>query len=448
MSVNDDAHSESSWAVLNHVHSSASLCGVCDCDTKSDDFSWDALCYEPSSKTGSWHVAQSDASWEIFSDLQSLDGFDESSHFLGFEDCRPVPEVGTKCTWKKCCSLHVGTPFIELLRAGQFSCALSLLQTSPEPKLLAEQCDSSGDTALSWAVYKSSCRAIVAFEVVCQLLLLCPSKVKQRGSNTFLPLHDAAWGGAPSAIATLLCAAFPGALHDRAQRQSPHEVFWYHHSNSKCHCAWHSVDKMLLDALEIPNGYSSIDECLQSICSLRLSSVPEMHKMSAAEIQSGLNVSLPLANLFFDLLRATSSYAPFMASISEEILEGCVLTKRKRRETWHWCLSRRQRPPRGHIVPRPQPKFATDEIEYLREPSIKAGSKGVQRRRRAFKELANIMDGAGIVHQLSHDCMRRMPKKLRPRNDQQNWPSKKKLHCERAFERNEKSFNRGNFFRD
>lgn len=325
--------------------------------------------------------------------------------------------------------------FIELLSSSQFSCALSLLRSSPQPASLAEECDASGDTALSWAVYKSRLDPVPAFQVICQLLLLRPSQVKQRATNTFLPLHDAAWGGAPSAIATLLTAAFPGALHDRAQRQSPHEVFWYHHT--KHPRGWVPADNMLQAAL----GIRSNGDWLQTLSALHLNSMSELRLMSAAEIQSCLNISQALADLVVELFRAPST--PLHGAGMPSIPEDRPRYQNTRRSGLQ-SPTRRQRPSRGRVIPGSCAKLPSDETEYLREPSIKTGMYAVKRKQRTFRELFSIMDGSGTIHYLSQHEMRRMPKKVRSQKEQK-FPSKTKLCRERAFDRDEKASKCGQF---
>jgi hypothetical protein len=282
-------------------------------------------------------------------------------------------------------------------------------------------------------VYKSRLDPVPAFQVICQLLLLRPSKVKQRATNNFLPLHDAAWGGAPSAIATLLTAAFPGALHDRAQRQSPHEVFWYHHT--KHPRGWIPADNMLQAAL----GIRSDGDWLQTLGALHLNSMSELRLMSAAAIQSCMNISQSLADLLFDLFHAPHTPGAGMPSIPED----CPLSRITRRSGLQYS-TRRQRPYQFRFILGSCAKLPSDETEYLREPSIKAGMFGVQRRRRPFKEFLSIIDGSGTIHYLSQHEMRRMPKKVRSQK-QQKFPSKTKLCRERAFDRDEKTSRCGQF---
>lgn len=109
-----------------------------------------------------------------------------------------------------------GQRFITLVQQRRWTLATTALMVHTCPVNLATMTDRYGDSALSWAAYKAdksdSCRRLFSL-----LLILAPEMSRARDRiYGFLPLHSAAWGGAPCWVPALLALAHPAALQARS----------------------------------------------------------------------------------------------------------------------------------------------------------------------------------------------------------------------------------------
>lgn len=412
MTVDEDRQSDSSWTIL------------------------DPSAIRPSYSQSDVEV-RSDTSWDCISDRQiSSLVLDEQSLESGkSHPCTPRSEV-PNCSDNHSCSVcceSAGASFIECVVSGRWMCAISLLQRAADPQKLAVQRDGSGFSALSWAVYKCRSADIDCLRLICRLLILAPSDAKLRGMCRFLPLHDAAWGNAPSTIARVLCAVFPGALYDGGPGQKPHEVGQYHHTRRRTRFSWPEPETLLKDAVAL----GSEGQWLQDVVTMSLPPVAELRMMSVTKIESSLNVSRQVAQLLMDFIRVDHSLAT--------IPEACEVEVYGRRQG-----PRRLRWPRGIVAEVPEGLFKCDEVDVFREPEAKdcrrwAGLRHARNRRCSFSEVMILADGSGGVHKLSFHAAYGVPKSCQKSVKQPKWPSKMGMCCNRTRERDDKSLNCGIF---
>jgi hypothetical protein len=333
--------------------------------------------------------------------------------------------------------------FIDIVRSGYCRCAVNLLRTSAEPLKLAMQRDGSDDTVLSWAAYKANNTDVSWIELVCQLLILCPSDIRKRSTNGFLPLHDAGWGCAPSEIATLLCSAFPGALDDKVNHETPHQVCRYHACLKRSCFTWRPSERMLEDAMDLRSDV----HWLQTIASLRLSQFPELHTMSIEQMKHRFGVPQSIAQLvasFFQIKPGCLPYRFKLASIPEDLTVGLLAVQRRSNQGVY--ISRKQ-PPRGRTLRGVPEVSPIDEVDHVREVRAKneghyAGVRRVRRGRCPFKQSLCVRDGSGRMHHIELHCVRTMPKHLRRLAKQAKWPSKAGVRRDRARERDDKASDR------
>jgi hypothetical protein len=434
----DDTKSDTSWAKIGYMDVSR------DDDVRSN-LSWDLPCSElsvgfPSACAQSNDAGDSvagDSSWEILSDRNSGSWFDAdmNTSFTSFEEALPLMSNTDcdVCSADNPCSRHTGTLFVDIIRGGCCGCALNVLRTCPEPSEFAAQFDSSGDSALSWAVYKSTSEDIKWLELVCQILASSPSDISRRSTSKFLPLHDAGWGGASSEVATVLCAALPTALFDVVQGQTPHQLGHYHSVLKKQRFAWTTPEVMMQDALELRN----VKDWLQKLISIRWSNISQVASMCEGQIMNCFDVPFPIAKLVASFFKRKPRYSPYatcLASIPEHIGSNLVHPSRHN-------PPRRLHPPRGRALRARLPclPIDEDEVSHLQELVSKSQGRcaGIERsrgRRCSFKKSMKIMDGQGSVHFILLHSVRTLPKEFR-KVRQPKWPSKARVRRERDSDR-------------
>lgn len=419
----DDSRSDSSWLLAN-------------CDARSDS-SW--LCAGgPVIQQHGDDDMHSNASWNLV-----LDG-DHSTTLQN--QCRMMLE-GLRIKSKPECfsDLDRSTPLTELIRAGRPQVALHLLRKSPDPSQLASQLDSSGDTPLSWTVYKAKRDNIAWLELTCELLILAPSHVQKQNTMRFLPLHDAAWGNAPAAIATALCAIFPRGVDVCAHGLTPHQLGHYQHTSRRGMFSWPAPNNML----QVASALSSEGEWMETIAALRPSSLDQdvLKSMSAIDLQSNLGIQPAIAELiacFFAPPRIrTPEWALAMPSIPER---RCVRSQARP------VAQTRLRTRSGfYRLPCPSPAASTHarpelacDDHHMSEPWSKdsgyhAGLRRARNSRCSFQELMVINDGLGGIHHVSLHAVRGMPK-VSWKVKELKYASKKSLKRERQSDRSEKEY--------
>jgi len=144
-----------------------------------------------------------------------------------------------------------GGSWIDLINSKRWAAACGMLDMHKCPASLVQLRDEYGDSALSWAAYCAS-TSPGAIVLIRRILALAPAEARVLSSGTgFLPLHEAAWGNAATAVAILLCAAYPDAIYARARPggETPHQVGKTMHRNF----AWPSPEG-LLQAVEVPHA--------------------------------------------------------------------------------------------------------------------------------------------------------------------------------------------------
>jgi len=358
----------------------------------------------------------SNMSWDILSDTDQCMTPRDSCHILPKE-----------AQIKECVASDTSTSsLINLIRAGRAEVALHLLRNSPELAQVTED----GDTALSWAAYKAKRDNVAWLELVCELLIHAPADVKKRNWLQFLPLHEAAWGNAPAAIGTLLCAEFPYAMQMRAHGHTPLYLGHYHHTTSRRAFAWPSQEEML----SVASTLAQETDFLKTIAALQLSSFSQeiLRSMSAVEMQCHLGIQQPIAELIHSFLTPPQVRAPKWASTMPSIPE--------RRTFGHFGRDLARTPERSPCTDeKTLPELACDDI-FAREACAKntshcAGLHRVRNTRCSFRELTVVSDRQGGRFFLSTHSVRAMPKGSRGERQEQRWPSKVKQTQERKKDR-------------
>jgi len=394
---------------------------------------------------------QSDVSWDLVCDKRAL-----------------FPDEGPCCT-----SGHHGHSLIELIRSNRWRCALALLRgTEPWPLELAHQCDQDGDSPLAWAAYKATSTS-VCLEVVCALISAYPAALQRRGKNRFLPLHEAAWGNAPAAIATAICAAWPDALADTGPGQTPHEVGQYYHAKYRRNplkaFAWPERKQMLDRAAALGEK----PEWLEPLLALRLPSVSALQLLSVPKLEKSYALPHAAATLVMDLVHRQSSgcsgtkWISIPAAIPEESAAAMARATGRRLRLGRRRTSRGNRLPglslfeqarrRARMLARagaPQVlsegQGELDEVEYTQEGLEKqrgrwAGAANTRHRHYASTQASIFVDGNGVLHHVTSRVTRVVIRQAQRSRRTQNWPSRVRERRERAVERSEKAHQRGAF---
>lgn len=264
----------------------------------------------------------------------------------------------------------------------------------------------------------------------------------------FLPLHDAAWGNAPAAIATALCTIFPRGVDVCARGLTPHQLGHYQHTSRRGMFSWPEPHNML----QIASALSSEGEWMETIAALRPSSLDQdvLKSMSAADLQSNLGIQPAIAELiacFFAPPRIqTPEWALSMPSIPERrcvrmdrIQARPVAQTRLRNRSGFYrvpCASPATSTPA-------RPELSCDD-HHMSEPWCKdsgfhSGLRRARNSRCSFQELMVINDGLGGIHHVSLHAVRGMPKASRVVKELK-YASKKSLKRERQSDRSEKEY--------
>lgn len=387
----DDACSDSSWLFAS-------------CDAESDS-SWllaGTVGLQPQQLDSD---LRSNVSWDMLSDK------DQCMTPRGF--CQTLPQ---EAQIKECLAADISTSsLIGLIRAGNAELALRLLRDSPELAQVTED----GETALSWAVYKAKCNNVAWLELVCVLLIHAPADIKKKNWLQFLPLHDAAWGNAPAAIGTVLCAEFPDAMHMCARGQTPLQIGHYHHTTSRCEFSWPAPGYMLSFASRLAQD----TDFLKVIADLRLSSCTQemLRSMSAADLQSHFRVQQPIAELIKLFLTPPQVRAPEWAPAMPSIPEGRHFRRAGKDSATAPETS-------ACTIENALPALASDDL-FAREECAKntrrfAGVRRARNARCSFRNLMVVSDSQGGRFFLSTHSVRAMPQRLEGERKERKWPSK------------------------
>jgi hypothetical protein len=274
-------------------------------------------------------------------------------------------------------------------------------------------------------------------------MALCPANIQRRSSNGFFLLHEAAFGNAPLAVATILCAAFPHALYDRKPGQTPHEMKRYHHAKlglqpRHYYHDWSTPEEMLQDAMDIRQQ----DGWLQSLASIQLTQTPDLSaKLLRADWdEDAASLGMPLT-----IRRHLFTFCTFCLEDSHEtglhsIPENCSITPQKSR-----IRSRRRWRPHTPMQPLDLEPVKIDNVAFTREEVAKNEGRhaGMHRSRNYRCDLArfiDVRDGQGKSHHLVLHAVRQLPKGLSNNKIDPKWPSKAPWRRERAKDRCSKMF--------
>lgn len=398
----DDACSDSSWLIAP-------------CDAHSDS-SWlleGSAGLQLQQRDSDLH---SNMSWDILSDNDQC--------MTPRDTCHILPKEAQIKEWLA--SDTNTSSLIDLIRAGRAEVALRLLRNSPELAQVIEY----GDTALSWAVYKAKHDNVAWLELVCELLMHAPAHVKKKNCYQFLPLHDAAWGNAPAAIGTVLCAEFPYAMQMLAHGQTPLHVGHYHHTTSRRAFSWPPQEEML----SVASALAQETDFLKTIAALRLSSFNQeiLSSMSAVEVQCHLQIQQPIAALIHSFLTPPQVRGPRWASTMPSIPEGRTFGRFGRDPA--------NAPERSACTnENTLPELACDDLfpreECAKNTSHYAGVRRVRNTRCSFRELTVVSNGQGGRFFVSTHSVRAMPKGSRGERKERKWPPKVTQTQERKKDR-------------
>jgi len=359
--------------------------------------------------------------------------------------------------------------FIDLMREGRFCTASRFLQIAPKVALLR---DASDSTALSWAAYCSR-RSLHSPDLICRLLNKARDHVRQPCKGLrFLPLHDAAWGNAPTIVAILLCAAFPSAVHARAKDGStPQDVGMYHHHRTFC---WPRVDELLESAKKLRTQFKHA----RSLSAARRlgtgNKVVAMVKLKLLEAAVADCLGLPHAiaarvadfveTPVLEQLSAKQAWISHAAAANDNVdldlhaaandnidldvgasREGVGRRRQRRllngRNADVRCGQRgRQRPSRGRClrVSNCVQQTDPDSVEHIREAHIKGHFAGFRRARNSkcsFRSVSEVAVGSVVHRLISHTVRAVQKEETEPRAV---WPDKMQLFNDRARDRDAK----------
>jgi hypothetical protein len=407
----DDACSDSSWLIAP-------------CDVQSDS-SWlleDSAGLQSQHRDSDLH---SNMSWDIISDKDQC--------MTPRHSCQIFPKKAQIEEWLASDS---GTAsLIDLIRAGRAEVALCRVRNSPE----LAQVTQYGDSALSWAVYKAKWENVAWLELVCELLIHAPADVKERNSYQLLPLHDAAWGNAPTAIGVVLCAAFPGAAKMFAHGQTPLQLGHYHHTTSRRAFSWPAREEMLSTA----SALAQEADFLKKIAALGLSGFSQeaLRSASVVELQCNLGIQQPIAELIHSFLMPPQvqppKWASTMSSIPERKPTMCSIPEGRPRRCGRAPATALESA--ANTNENTLPELACDELfareECAKNTSHYAGVRRLRNTRCSFRELTVVRNSQGCRFFFSTHSVRAMPEGSRAERKERKWPSKTNQTQERKKER-------------
>lgn len=353
--------------------------------------------------------------------------------------------------------------FIDLMRAGRFGMASTVLRRVSKVAVLQ---DSSDHTALAWAAYFSK-RSIQSFDLICQLLNRAGHHARKpcRGMG-FLPLHEAAWGNAPTAVAVLLCAAWPSAVYARARDGSlPHDIGKYYHGDF----GWPFAQKLL----ELADKLRVHLQHVRSLSALRRTStankfVKLQHRLLEGAVVDCLRLPHGIAKrvtdfvespVLEDLVRhplstqtgndALNPNGDANAALGTLKVQNQSMPAQKPQKLlpgFHAAARpaglKRPRPPRGRFLRGSNFVQQTDleSVEHTRETYIKergqlAGFHRVRNRKCSFRSVTEVTVSS-IVHRLMAHTVHAVQEKYT--QTRAVWPEKTQLFKDRARERDAK----------
>lgn len=256
----------------------------------------------------------------------------------------------------------------------------------------------------------------MGFDLLRLMLSLEPSEAQVRCAvHGFLPLHEAAWGGASAAVAVLLCAVYPGAVTMRnSQGETAHDMGEYYHGRR---FRWPDADALL--------------QCGAELRTRLLGEYPNLrHALAAKEDLHALAESL--AQLQPRATRHVPA-APSAAALRRELASD---------QAEAFAVPLPGRAGGGRRLARPA--LAHDGEEHggvnvvrdlvSRDSGRFAGLRRVRNRRCSFQERSTLVVGGVALHLRRH-IVRTVGKDFQRPALEAKWPSKVPLRRERASER-------------
>lgn len=361
----------------------------------------------------------SEDSWELVRQ-DSLAGLSE------FDICS---DVASECSWRAVQNHGLALPqqagmsedtadLVQLARQQQWLKARDVLQK--EPVLV----DEIGRQALGWAVYRAGGpwpgRDLRpgALEFIWELLRRSPGLARQADRDyQNLPLHDAAWGRAPFAVAVALLAVYPEGLERKSiVKKTPWEFGYYVHFP---HFGWPEPEILLKFAGVLRGELQTAD------ISCRTAS-----EWAQATLRCAPGGDLVGPRTVITAAKCCQQPHCRLQPLPT-IKEACSTTRMRGR-------SRRQ----SVCIPKvdiSETLPCEREVDYLREGDCKdqgrfSGASRVRHSRCSFSEIWHVAVGFRTHHLMMH-CVRTVHFEVRKRAKEVKWPSKTTWRRERDRDR-------------
>eukprot|EP00930_Biecheleria_cincta_P092040 TRINITY_DN817_c0_g1_i5.p1 TRINITY_DN817_c0_g1~~TRINITY_DN817_c0_g1_i5.p1 ORF type:complete len:390 (-),score=55.65 TRINITY_DN817_c0_g1_i5:295-1464(-) len=310
----------------------------------------------------------------------------------------------------------VGSELVQLVRQQQWARAQALLQHDPEVLLQ----DNVGWEVLSWAAYKAGGmwpgKDLVpgALELIWEVLCRTPEVSRQSDPDTgYLPLHDAAWGRAPYAVAVALLAVYPEGMERMTKsNQTPCALGNYIHHR---HFGWPEPQVLLTRAGALR------DELEDASCCCRTAAEWAEATLRCAPGGSALGPKMTNWCRLQVLPTICETRSHATAAIAE--------TSKSRTRRRNTCC--------------PKPEVSElliddSEVSYLRaackEKGRYSGASRVRHDRCSFSTVCHVAVGAR-KHCFQRHCVRAVHKEAQRGRAEAKWPCKAAWRRERGRER-------------
>eukprot|EP00440_Ansanella_granifera_P021860 gb/GFBE01023734.1/.p1 GENE.gb/GFBE01023734.1/~~gb/GFBE01023734.1/.p1 ORF type:complete len:475 (+),score=45.52 gb/GFBE01023734.1/:1-1425(+) len=320
---------------------------------------------------------------------------------------------------------------LEFVKHRQWHAAQDLLQKHACPDVLLQT--AACQEVLSWAAYSAGGAGPFggrwpgtslmpgALEFMWEVLRCAPRLARTKSSESlFLPLHDAAWGRAPFAVAVALLAVHPEALEEKSGHgETPLMLGAYLHQTQ---FGWPKAEALLSCADAVRREFNG-----------------DFMFYSAAELAMATCKHARVGNtdLSSTLSKTSMPTAPSRQRIQPSSLQISRLFMRRR------CLNlNRRRFIGARSTARTFDSTATESssaIEYLREAQSKnqsrySGANRVRHSRCTFTELWHVAIGTR-THCMRSCRTRTVHEAVQRGAAQPKWPSKAAWQRERAKDR-------------
>lgn len=303
------------------------------------------------------------------------------------------------------------------MRRQQWAQAQALLQHDPEVLLQ----DDVGWEVLSWAVYRAgglwpgSDLVPSALELIWEVLCRSPELSRRNDPDTgYLPLHDAAWGRAPYAVAVALIAVYPEGLESMTiGNQTPFALGNYIHS---CHLGWPEPAVLLSLAGALRDELQDAIHCGRTAA--------EWAEATLRCAPGGTVVGPKMT--FCRRLQVLPTINEASHSISAAAAApAAVTTSNSRDRRKNTCFL--------------MPDVSDPKLSYVREEACKengrySSASRVRHDRCSFSKICHV-DSGGRKHCLRMHCVRTVHKDVQRGRAEAKWPSKAAWRRERDRDR-------------